>query len=960
MAIAKLDFARGQVVNPLGSIGDDLLKFGSSLHQQDKDRLAAERQNELLAMQKAEHQMKVDEQARQLAETEGYKKFSVGLQAPKEMAEASALYNQNSNPVFQKQMDAMMFTPQEQAAYDDAFKLAGGDDKKILEHLGRTQDPLLQSTLAKTQQQQNIGTFGSTMSAMPEFKETEYQKGKKLLAQMGDNAPLAAIKQVREMEAAQIASDLAKSKDLTETAKHAQDSLLKLEIEAMKQGKGIGTITGDNGETYTIGGTGSKAYNPFSFGVKQTEDKVKNYEEGTKILTSRMDALGAGKAEDVKTGQRTMAMDALNKYAAEGYDPADLASVLTTKFQKDPSFYEIWKDKQTGITLTPEELKPLEAKRTAAATLDNMKLQEAQYAAVLAQTRNSGATGTEILKAYGPYYQNQIAQAASEKALLALTPEQRQAQATSSYLGNLLAPKTTSTGDKATKGSSAEEVDVTNLVPKQRENINSTVDRVVDYHKATPVAGYALATMPLLESGFDAKAKGDGGSAQGIYQHRLDRLDALKKFGNNDDVSKIPFQVQTDFAVKELRERPATKDFAREYRKTNPDAAFISQWDELNSKKTAGEAAAYLSEHFEVAKGASKNPNMQEAKKEEAARRGKIADELFAADHDEFGQNKRKVNKAEEEMLKNGLTVNEKQLTSLELAAEGDPYSLDTLNAKAELAALEKNKKSFSAEILAKPMREWSDNDIKQASVLPDIPKDKKNWDLFDRGQALFGNTPMKQDPAKTKALSILANRKEDSSIDATKEEEGLGEASLEVLPVGKLGFAIGKGKGAMEEIYDGVSILSKPTKMSVEASEQILKSRIAEKEAAAATRTANRKAAEEAADKAAKEAAEESAKKADEAAKVSKEAKPKKPSKKEEKAEAQKKADEAKKKETDDAAAKQREEKVQEELTKKGYADELERLSDELTEKLSNGTATEKFKAETLRRIKELNKLVG
>lgn len=60
MAIAKLDFNRGQVANPLDSIGDDLLKYGASLHQQEKDKLAAERQNELLNMQKAEHQMKVD------------------------------------------------------------------------------------------------------------------------------------------------------------------------------------------------------------------------------------------------------------------------------------------------------------------------------------------------------------------------------------------------------------------------------------------------------------------------------------------------------------------------------------------------------------------------------------------------------------------------------------------------------------------------------------------------------------------------------------------------------------------------------------------------------------------------------------------------------------------------------------------------------------------------------------
>ena len=64
MAISKLDFdrGRGQVVNPLDSIGDDLLKFGSSLHQQEKDRLetirqvnADKRAQEQLDMQKQQY-----------------------------------------------------------------------------------------------------------------------------------------------------------------------------------------------------------------------------------------------------------------------------------------------------------------------------------------------------------------------------------------------------------------------------------------------------------------------------------------------------------------------------------------------------------------------------------------------------------------------------------------------------------------------------------------------------------------------------------------------------------------------------------------------------------------------------------------------------------------------------------------------------------------------------------------
>ena len=81
MAISKLDFARGRVVNPLDSIGDDLLKFGSSLHQQDKDRLAAERQNEMLNMQKQEHQMRIDAVAQAAKEKKAANAYADALGA---------------------------------------------------------------------------------------------------------------------------------------------------------------------------------------------------------------------------------------------------------------------------------------------------------------------------------------------------------------------------------------------------------------------------------------------------------------------------------------------------------------------------------------------------------------------------------------------------------------------------------------------------------------------------------------------------------------------------------------------------------------------------------------------------------------------------------------------------------------------------------------------------------------
>ncbi|NCB96996.1 MAG: hypothetical protein EOM36_01380 [Bacteroidia bacterium] len=71
MAIAKQDFNRGQVVNPLSTFGDDLQKFGVNLRQQELDRLAAERQanadkraQEQLDMQKQQY---ADQQAAKAA-----------------------------------------------------------------------------------------------------------------------------------------------------------------------------------------------------------------------------------------------------------------------------------------------------------------------------------------------------------------------------------------------------------------------------------------------------------------------------------------------------------------------------------------------------------------------------------------------------------------------------------------------------------------------------------------------------------------------------------------------------------------------------------------------------------------------------------------------------------------------------------------------------------------------------
>ena len=64
MAISKLDFARGQVVNPLDGIGDDLLKYSDSLKQQEQNKIANARAQEQLDLQKQQY---ADQQAAKAA-----------------------------------------------------------------------------------------------------------------------------------------------------------------------------------------------------------------------------------------------------------------------------------------------------------------------------------------------------------------------------------------------------------------------------------------------------------------------------------------------------------------------------------------------------------------------------------------------------------------------------------------------------------------------------------------------------------------------------------------------------------------------------------------------------------------------------------------------------------------------------------------------------------------------------
>ena len=178
MAISKLDFARGHVVNPLDSIGDDLLKFGSSLNQQEKDRLAAERQNELLAMQKQEQQMKVDAVAQAAKEKQAANTYADVLGAAT-----------SGNVV--GLADQKLLGDKVSALGDQATAAYAGGDKVLGDKLVAEQESYINSVLPK---------MTKAYEASPEA-QLQVLRGTNPLGGTADLAPQTRLALLKEAEA---------------------------------------------------------------------------------------------------------------------------------------------------------------------------------------------------------------------------------------------------------------------------------------------------------------------------------------------------------------------------------------------------------------------------------------------------------------------------------------------------------------------------------------------------------------------------------------------------------------------------------------------------------------------------------------------------------------------------------------------------------------------------------------
>lgn len=365
MAIAKLDFARGQVVNPLDSIGDDLLKFGSSLHQQEKDRLAAEKQNELLAMQKQEHQMKLDE-------VNNTKRYYELLSKPLEMKDTAALHNNMT--ALQPHVDKMAFTDDEVLASTPVgTKLYGTETVVTPEMVADAQkrvDPL--AFVSKQKAQGLLGEFGSTMSQKEEYQPTHLEQLGMIAKQMGSNTPTILAK---EMEAARLAARekrILDEKTYTKEIADAGNDAITAVIAKGKYGDTHnGAAIGINGETgepiYSTGSNNKKTMHVEEFNNKQlqkaNEITQKAYStffdtalERTNDKTNPLSSTKAKATADVANGL-------YNELVTRGY-PAEVVyaniNTLVKTIGNDPAAWKIFSDPST-LKLPEEQLKALEA-----------------------------------------------------------------------------------------------------------------------------------------------------------------------------------------------------------------------------------------------------------------------------------------------------------------------------------------------------------------------------------------------------------------------------------------------------------------------------------------------------------------------------------------------------------------------------------------------------------------------
>lgn len=314
--------AMPEMVNPFTNLSNLLMN-------EQKQAADEAYKNEMLGMQKAEHQMKVDAQAKADAEVTGTKEAFKLLQVTPEMKASAAIHN--NMPALQPSVDKMAFTNDEVMASTPVGSKQYMTDKVVTQQMiddAKTRvDPI--ALASKQTAQMSLGEFGTNMSQREEYKPRELERLNAVAAKMGDNTPMSLFKRIEDQRLAdrekQLADEKQYTKDMTDAGNDANKLLLAMSIrQENRDGTTIGHDESGN-PIYSAGGGKTKKSYVDEFNQKQLDaaNKIKQTASGDfdSTLTNR---IGAKKDPLLKEDASKLLLQAdklFDNLVSNGYPP---------------------------------------------------------------------------------------------------------------------------------------------------------------------------------------------------------------------------------------------------------------------------------------------------------------------------------------------------------------------------------------------------------------------------------------------------------------------------------------------------------------------------------------------------------------------------------------------------------------------------------------------------------------
>ena len=596
MAISKLDFdrGRGQVVNPLDSIGDDLLKFGSSLHQREKDRLAALRQAD--ADRRAQEQLDMQKQqyADQKEKEAAMQAFAANISKPRQLAESSALFKQvdADKAAFDKRMESVAYTEPENVY------TSGTTDQA-------TKDRLVASGLVnpaeverKTKQQMDLA--GMVLAPTDAMKETRTQQIERVMQEMASKGQPITTAVYQELDKARLADETAKTAkeksldELIKDSKKERIDMLKYGATALDKSRSGGVTVDDDGTLHYGGAAGTKA---LTSALDAEKKRIIGYQDAIASIPAAINKVTEKNkpTEDVRAAMTKSANELVDALVANKVDPKVASELVASQLSAGESGY-LWgtlfgKDGSVKA-INPDTMNSLIA--------SGKKLSEIEQQKALVTAGGSvpkGSMAYELGVGLSRQADADLASLKAKKQVLDMTPEERQYAATKNRLDEILKPAAAE-ADK--------EIDATVSRPSKAGK-GFTVDKYVNDQNSDAVAGSVKNIVDIAGNSFNNNGLkvAMGMTANEVMEsglnHKKVTPEETKSRGKFNSLGLYQMNGNHEKAFEKMFNKPILESSPEEQRKYVID--YLSKnpkiQEALSKAETAADAAEIITRTFE-------------------------------------------------------------------------------------------------------------------------------------------------------------------------------------------------------------------------------------------------------------------------------------------------------------------------------------------------------------------------